>query len=161
MPTVTVVRMVAHAVPMATICTRSQIPLADGRWKLACNRGFYGRADRIQNHLFSGTTGPLRSRPPLRGSSRRASAMDVRSPPRLCKNVVAAGCSATICQERPDHRTERFKADGLGSHIVAHCRYGSTFLHSLHPLRTFKLRHRPPSGKDCRLARSAVWMTPL
>lgn len=28
-------------------------PLANRRWKLAWHRGFDGRADRIQNHLFS------------------------------------------------------------------------------------------------------------
>jgi hypothetical protein len=53
MPSVAVVSVVAHALPMATISTCSQIPLADGRWKLAWHRGFYGQADRIQNHLFS------------------------------------------------------------------------------------------------------------
>ena len=37
----------------AIIRHRSQIPLADRRRNLACDRGFHGRADRIQNHLFS------------------------------------------------------------------------------------------------------------
>jgi hypothetical protein len=42
--------------------TRSQVPLADGRWKPAFHRGFYGQAGRIQNHLFSltVTTTPAR-----------------------------------------------------------------------------------------------------
>jgi hypothetical protein len=31
---------------------RSEIPLADGRWKLAWHRGFYTLAYRIWNHLF-------------------------------------------------------------------------------------------------------------
>jgi hypothetical protein len=53
MPAVMVVGVVAHTFPMATICTCSEIPLVDGRWKLAFHRGFHGRADRIQNHLFS------------------------------------------------------------------------------------------------------------
>ena len=43
----------AYQIRWAIIRTCSQIPLADGRWKLAFHRGFHAPADRIQNHLFS------------------------------------------------------------------------------------------------------------